>query len=310
MGKFRRFRDKIKAGGKKVFDGLKKKLRRTAKAEEAKAVRAEKRIEEKEIEANGIEKIPHAVVLTRFARLFPEGIKTIAIRKDHRNLLGVGGKILVFRAGHFTDSAGKQRWLALKVCRYPDAWIKREKAIADGHEERHGMVIGGGELPFGFFRREKFEDYFFVSHRHSPIWLYLEKENFKVMRKLGIPTIEFGELIKTNPEPVMETAVLPVEDLSEGGVKIVRDFFAIDRRSLLNYAELRGQFKTYRDRLLEAGTELSKLAKESADTSLHEELAKCFFVVIDRKTKEGKLVVGTASGIMFPENAYDLGLKQ
>ncbi|MEK6972762.1 MAG: hypothetical protein AABW72_01855 [archaeon] len=246
------------------------------------------------------------LVMERFRYIFPRGIKTVAISKQDPRLLGVGGKILVFRAGQFDDhKTGERKWFALKACRYPDNWVRRQLSELEG--KMNLGIIGVGELPDNVpaaIRKRYFDENYFVSHRHGTIWLHLENENFKILRNMGIPTIESYKLVKTNPEQVMTCAVLPVEDLSEGGTKQVLDYYATRRKNIPNYEELRKQFKEYRDKILKAKAELSNLAKESATPNLCAEIAKCFFVVIDPKTGNGRLVAGTASSIQFPKKAY------
>ena len=87
-----------------------------------------------------------------------------------------------------------------------------------------------------------------------------------------------------------------VEDLTEGGKKEVRELFGIDPQIISNPTELKKEFEEYA-RILEREFKISASGAHDGAKSLREEVERSFFVVIDPKTRKGKLVFGDGDQI-------------
>lgn len=232
----------------------------------------------------------------RFLEIFPlsespaGSVVYPAISKGDPRIRGVGKERLVVHLGVFVGPKGKKVHLLGKVFRTRDEGIDTLREF-----------LAKGELldPFEVFLRDKpaefLDENYAIIHRtyNSP---YYERNTLRRIASLRIPTV-FSKVVKTDPKS--SDVFLIVEDLSQGGRFQVRDFHGIRPAEISNHADLEAKFQDYKHRMEKAGVRISIGHEHAGIENLEGEIRKTFFVVIDPKTKKGRLVAGDADQIDF-----------
>lgn len=218
------------------------------------------------------------------------------IAKSDARILGAGKGKLTVSLGTFVDpKTGKSVHYAFKIYRMDDVMV-----------EEHKNFMLGGPQPFCRTRLPLvkdaafFDGHYFIGPYGFPE-LQVEERRLRKIASLGIPTT-FAKAIVTDTGggiPRSSVGFLLVEDLSQGGRFQVKEFHGFDFSQVSNGNELRKLFEDYHVRLVKARVRISDESRHWEDSSLRDEVEKTFFVVIDPKTRKGKLVAGDADQIEF-----------
>ncbi|MEK6972879.1 MAG: hypothetical protein AABW72_02460 [archaeon] len=225
-----------------------------------------------------------------FVGIFPHDREYI-LKSDSR-IIGAGKGRLTISLGTLVDpKTGKSGCFAFKVCRMPDNFVEAHKRhVIFGETHRYKSLF----MP-DFKSAESFDNHYFLEL--AALYDFkVEHARFRRIASLRIPTV-FSKLVPI--DPAQANGILLVEDLSGGGRNKVEEFHKFNHAKVSNALELMTQFEKYYQKLLKAGIKISSEARHGEHSSLREETERSFFVVIDPKTRKGKLVAGDADQIEF-----------
>jgi hypothetical protein len=213
--------------------------------------------------------------------------------RAHPNILGVGKERLVLSLGSFYGpNEDKPIHLAAKIYIWPEGFITATKRrIASGR--------GLDKMPHEFLNDPNYlDDHYFLNHNSLPL-IEREKRTLDKIAGLHIPAV-WSKVIKFKLND-KDFGFLLVEDLSSGRRFNFFEYAEIDKKPVANLQELKIQFKTYKEILQKSGIKVTEEGKHtpSSIADLDLELSKTFFVVVDPKTKIGKLVVADVDQISF-----------
>lgn len=233
--------------------------------------------------------IPEKGIRARIKEIYPDLAKGYFSKLDHRTLgLGLGRIVLVL--GSFKDPKTKARIrLIVKTYKLPNVMVNLHKlAITKNVKSPIPELLRYGKS------LEFFDGNIFLKGGRFG-FLENEERIIRRMASLGIPTVRFAKAIRLGEN--MDCIV--VEDLSKGNRFKVMEFQGFDSTQIRNWQSLQKQFGRHYSTLIKAGIKMSRLGSHGKNATLGGEIEKCFFVVVDPKTKIGRLVVGDADHIEF-----------
>jgi len=124
-------------------------------------------------------------------------------------------------------------------------------------------------------------------------------EGLRKIATLGIPTVKFAKSINIESAKISRMQVFIIEDLSAGGRYKVEELPGFDFSGVSNATKLKVQANQYVSKILAQNPQPVGDKAHRKNPDLREEVEHCFFVVIDPKTKSGRLVAGDADHIEF-----------
>ncbi len=124
----------------------------------------------------------------------------------------------------------------------------------------------------------------------GPMAFSRHAENARIIRSMGIPTYKFMKHINIGKRSQIDSIFM--EDLTKNGRLKVIDLIDCNSRQVSNMGEIRKDADEFIQRLLNKKLILIGKKSHAKNPDMRNEMERAFFVIIDPKTREGKVFAG------------------